>query len=256
MVRGKTAQGLRINPLWGHQGWSGRLSNPDSFIDEVTEEVRRDKLFAFFRRYGWIGVVLALLVVGGAAYREWDKARSAAAAEAYGDALLAAVETPDAAGRKAALEAATTAGDGRQGDGRQSDGRQSDGRIVQALLAAANAEQQGDKATALTALQSLSDDSTVPQNYRDLATLKRVMLAGAGMPAADRIALLQDVATPGRPFRPLALEQIAMVEIETGDTDTGIRHLRDVLQEPLVGQALRSRVSQVIVALGADPAAE
>ena len=241
MVRGKTAQGLRINPLWGHQGWSGRLSNPDSFIDEVTEEVRRDKLFAFFRRYGWIGVVLALLVVGGAAYREWDKARSAAAAEAYGDALLAAVETPDAAGRKAALEAVTTAGDGR---------------IVQALLAAANAEQQGDKATALTALQSLADDGSVPQNYRDLATLKRVMLAGAGMQAADRIALMQDVATPGRPFRPLALEQIAMVEIETGDTDTGIRHLRDVLQEPLVSQALRSRVSQVIVALGADPAAE
>ena len=241
MVRGKTAQGLRINPLWGHQGWSGRLSNPDSFIDEVTEEVRRDKLFAFFRRYGWIGVVLALLVVGGAAYREWDKARSAAAAETYGDAVLAAVETPDAAGRKAALEAVTTAGDGR---------------IVQALLAAANAEQQGDKATALTALQSLADDGSVPQNYRDLATLKRVMLAGAGMQAADRIALMQDVATPGRPFRPLALEQIAMVEIETGNTDTGIRHLRDVLQEPLVSQALRSRVSQVIVALGADPAAE
>ena len=48
------------------------VSNPDSFIDEVTEEVRRDKLFAFFRRYGWIGVVLALLIVGGAAYSEWQ----------------------------------------------------------------------------------------------------------------------------------------------------------------------------------------
>ncbi len=217
------------------------MSNPESFINEVTEEVRRDKLFAFFRRYGWIGVVLALLVVGGAAYREWDKARSEAAAEAHGDALLAAVETPDDAGRKAALAGVTAQGDGR---------------IVHLLLAAANAEQQGDKAAALAALQGLSDDSTVPQSYRDLATLKRVLLAGAGMAAADRIALLQEVATPGRPFRPLALEQIAMVEIETGDTETGISHLRDVLQEPLVSQALRSRVSQVIVALGADPAAE
>jgi hypothetical protein len=217
------------------------LSNPESFIDEVTEEVRRDKLFAFFRRYGWIGVLVALLVVGGAAYREWDKARSSAAAQAYGDALLAAVENSDAAARKAALEGVAVQGDGR---------------IVQRLLAAADAEQQGDKATALTALQSLAEDSTVAQSYRDVATLKRVMLAGADMPAADRIALLQDVATPGRPFRPLALEQIAMVEIETGETETGIGHLRDVLQEPLVGQALRSRVSQVIVALGADPAVE
>jgi hypothetical protein len=217
------------------------LSNPESFIDEVTEEVRRDKLFAFFRRYGWIGVVVALLVVGGAAYREWDKARTSAAAQAYGDALLAAVENPDAAARKAALEGVAVQGDGR---------------IVQLLLAAADAEQQGDKAAALAALQSLAEDSTVAQSYRDVATLKRVMLAGADMPATDRIALLQDVATPGRPFRPLALEQIAMVEIETGETETGIGHLRDVLQEPLVGQALRSRVSQVIVALGADPAVE
>ena len=217
------------------------MSNPESFIDEVTEEVRRDKLFAFFRRYGWIGVLLALLVVGGAAYREWDKARTEAAARAYGDAMLAAVETTDAAARKTALEAVAPSGDGR---------------IVQALLIAANAEQQGDKATALTALQGLAKDAAAPQSYRDVATLKQVMLAGADMPAADRIALLQEVATPGRPFRPLALEQIAMVEIETGDTQTGIGHLRDVLQEPLVGQALRSRVSQVIVALGADPATE
>ena len=33
------------------------MSNPDSFIDEVTEEVRRDRLFAVFRKYGWIGVL-------------------------------------------------------------------------------------------------------------------------------------------------------------------------------------------------------
>ena len=29
------------------------MSDTDSFIDEVTEEVRRDALFAQFRRYGW-----------------------------------------------------------------------------------------------------------------------------------------------------------------------------------------------------------
>lgn len=217
------------------------MSNPESFINEVTEEVRRDKLFAFFRRYGWIAVLLAVLVVGGAAYREWDKARTKAAAQAYGDALLAAVETTDAAARKTALAAVASQGDGK---------------IVHTLLIAANAEQQGDRETALSTLQGLAEDTTAPQSYRDVATLKRVMLAGADMPAADRIALLQAVATPGRPFRPLALEQIAMVEIETGDTEAGIGHLRDVLQEPLVGQALRSRVSQVIVALGADPATE
>ena len=48
------------------------MSNNESFIDEVTEEVRRDRLFAMFRKYGWIGVVLVLGVVGGAAYTDWQ----------------------------------------------------------------------------------------------------------------------------------------------------------------------------------------
>lgn len=48
------------------------MSNPDSFIDEVTDEVRRDRLFATFRKYGWIGGLLVALIVGGAAYNEWQ----------------------------------------------------------------------------------------------------------------------------------------------------------------------------------------
>ena len=54
------------------------MSNPDSFIDEVTEAVRRDRLFAMFRKYGWIGAVLVLGVVGGSAWIEWSKARAMA----------------------------------------------------------------------------------------------------------------------------------------------------------------------------------
>lgn len=217
------------------------MSNSDSFIDEVTEAVRRDRLFAVFRRYGWIGVVLALLIVGGAAFSEWQKAQRAATARAFGDALLAAVETPDAATRTAALAAVVPTGQNV---------------IVQQLLIAANAVEQKDKPAALAALSAIATDASLPQSYRDLATLKLVLLAGADMPAADRIAKLQDVATAGRPFRPLALEQVAMVEIETGDTDAAVGHLRAVLQEPMVSQALQTRVSQVMVALGADPAAQ
>ena len=64
------------------------MSNPDSFIDEVTEEVRRDRLFRLFRKYGWIGVVIILGLVGGTAWTEWSKTREAARAQAFGDAML------------------------------------------------------------------------------------------------------------------------------------------------------------------------
>ena len=87
------------------------MSNNESFIDEVTEEVRRDKLFAIFRRYGWIGVVLVVAIVGGAAWTEWQKVQSTARAESFGDAVTAALtlETPEA--RIAALKAVPSSGD-------------------------------------------------------------------------------------------------------------------------------------------------
>lgn len=53
-----------------------RMANEnDSFIDEVTEDLRRDRLFAAFRRYGWIAGLVILAIVGGAAWREYSRAR-------------------------------------------------------------------------------------------------------------------------------------------------------------------------------------
>ena len=71
------------------------MSETDSFIEEVTEEVRRDRLFGLMRRYGWIAVLAVLLIVGGAAYREYSRAAEQAAARALGDALLAALDNED-----------------------------------------------------------------------------------------------------------------------------------------------------------------
>jgi len=63
------------------------LSQSDSFIEEVTEEVRRERLFALARRYGWIVVLALVLVIGGAAALEWRKAQARAAAQVLGDRI-------------------------------------------------------------------------------------------------------------------------------------------------------------------------
>ncbi|KKK62940.1 hypothetical protein LCGC14_2999320, partial [marine sediment metagenome] len=78
------------------------MSNTDSFIDEVTEEVRRERLFGFLRRYGWIAVLAVVLIVGGAAYNEWRNASERAEAQAFGDALLAALEADSPEARRTA----------------------------------------------------------------------------------------------------------------------------------------------------------
>ena len=78
------------------------MSNQDSFINEVTEEVRKERLYKLFKRYGWIPAVLIIAIVGGASWNEFRKAQNEAAAQAAGDAILDAFEG-DADTRAAAL---------------------------------------------------------------------------------------------------------------------------------------------------------
>jgi hypothetical protein len=146
------------------------MSNPDSFINEVTEEVRRDRLFRLFRRYGWIGALLVLLVVGGAAVNEWRKAQARATAEGFGDAVLAALETDDRAARVAALNEI------------EADGGRA---AVLRLLIAAEAQAATDRDAAVAALAALERDGDLPLRYRQLAALKRVIVGGR-FPAGGR----------------------------------------------------------------------
>jgi hypothetical protein len=215
------------------------LSNPDSFIDEVTEEVRRDKLFGLFRKYGWIGVVVILGVVGGTAANQILKARADARAQAFGDAVIDAYDMGTPEERRAAL--AAIAADGDQA-------------VILALVEAADPAQ--DKAATLAALDRILADTSVAPVYRDLAVLRRVGVAGADQPLAERRAALEGIAVAGRPYRALAAEQLAYLLLEEGKTDEAIAALQALGEASDAPSALKSRVTQVITALGGTPQAE
>lgn len=212
------------------------MSNPESFIDEVTEEVRRDKLFGLMRKYGWIGILLVLLIVAGAAWNEWQKAQWQTTSQAFGDAVNAARDLPTAPERAAALAAIPAPGQ----------------RIaIRDLLLSADLE--GDVPARLAALDAVAKDASLPNSYRDLAVLRRVVLAGDTMPAAERRAALDPIAAPGRPYRPLALEQLALLDIEAGNTEAAITALQALAEAQEATPTLRARVEQLITALGGTP---
>lgn len=209
------------------------MSSPDSFIDEVTDAVRRDRLFAMFRRFGWIGVALILALVGTAAYLEWTKARSNTSARAFGDAVLVALDASDPAARSTALAAVPATGEQTA--------------ILNLMQAS---DPVTDKPGAVAALDRIIADDGLPLAYRDLAQLRRVIVAGADLPLADRQSALEPLTGPGRPFRPLALEQMAYLQVEAGETAPAIEAFRALSVDQGAPAGLRQRASQMIVALG------
>ena len=209
------------------------MSNPDSFIEEVTEEVRRDRLFAMFRKYGWIGGLVVVAIVGGAAYSEWQKAQALARAEGFGEAMLDALDIGGASERRAAM--GSVPADGAQ-------------LALRALMVASDPAE--DKAAALAALDALIADVTQPEIYRDMAQLRRVMVAGTDMALADRRAALDGISAPGRAFRVMAAEQLAYLMLEEGNTEAAIAALATLMQDQEATQGLRARAAQMITALG------
>jgi len=219
----------------------GPLSQTDSFIDEVTEEVRRDKFYAFLRKFGWIGILAVCVLVGGAAWNEYAKAQARTQAEAMGDALTAALEGADATARAQAL--AEIGGEG-------------DVRVITAMLRAGELHAAGDAKGAIAALAPFTADAMLDPVYRDLAVLKTAMIGAGDIPAEERVSQLAGIAAPGAPYRLLAEEQIAAAQVEMGQVEAAIDGYRAISQDGEASNALRRRALQMIVALGADPAVE
>ncbi len=213
------------------------MSDTDSFIEEVSEEVRRDRLYRIFRRYGWIAILAVLLLVGGTAWNEWRKASERASAQAFGDSVLAALEQEDRADRADALAAITPL--------------EPAGQVVVDLLAAGEMGTERPEEAA-TRLFALADNADVPVVYRRLATLKAVMIPNGGLTAEDRRTRLEGLVPVGGMTRLLAEEQLAMLEIETGAIDDAISRLRRIEEDAEATAGLRRRASELIVALGGD----
>ncbi len=216
------------------------MSNTDSFIEEVTEEVRRDRIFVMMRKYGWIGVVAVAAIVGGTAWSEYQKSTERALAQANGDALVSALENNEAAERTNALQSAELQGSGAN--------------VVRAFLVAAQQLETGDRNGAAATLDGISNGGDeVSDIYVQLASLKAASVREGGDPAARR-TLLEAMAQPGQPLALLASEQVALMDVAEGNTDAALTRLEAIRQDAEVTVGLRRRASQLIVALGGTPA--
>jgi hypothetical protein len=215
------------------------MSDTDSFIEEVNDEVRRDKLFGALRKYGWVGIAAVLLLVGGVGYSENQKRIARQQAEALGDGMLNALELDDVEARVTALQGVEAA-DPSAG-------------AVLAFMTAAQQTEAGDTAGAAETLQSVANSNDLPLIYRQIATFKALGVDGANLSIEDRVDGYSALAQPGNRLRLLAEEQLAFIDIEQGNTDSAATRLQTILDDSEVTSDLQQRVLQVMVALGIEP---
>lgn len=208
------------------------MSESDSFFHEVSEEIRRDKLYAFFRRYAWAFVAIVVLIVGGAGANEYLKAQNRAAAQAAGDALQAAslAGTPEAFAEVAASDAPSA--------------------VLAAFGEAAAQASAGDTGAAVETYLAIASATGTPDIFVQLALLKAVTLGGADMPESEFAAAMGQLTAPEAPFRMLALEQQALAYLRTGERAAAVDVLKNILTSSGVTRELASRVQQLLTALG------
>ena len=215
------------------------MSDTDSFLQEVSEELRRDRLYRNMRKYGWIAILVVIVIVGAATYREYLKSQAETKAELFGTSIIDALNEKNAADRISKLKKINAPGENAKA-------------VVAMLL---SAELIGNE-TASLEMSSLSDaieGLSVDTHYRDLLNFKILLKSSEIMNLDERMKAFKALSKPGNPFRLLAEEQMALIELELGNTENAIEKISQILLDAELTTGLRNRATQMMIALGKDP---
>ena len=216
---------------------------------EVDEDVRAERTRAAVRRWGPFGLASLVLLVALLGLWQWSVERGHArdarlsqmffAAEAAGDAATPGAPDARALALFRSLDDAPVPGI----------------RTLARLREAALLGDGGDDAAAIRVLDRVAGDAEAPARLRELATLlavARLPAGSASRQAASKLAILEQ---PGAPFRPLALETGAMIDLAAGHTDATRRTLSLLVADGGAPTSLRERASTMLQALGPAVAA-
>jgi hypothetical protein len=208
------------------------LSESDSFIQEVSEEVRQDRMFALWKKWGPYVLAGILLVVGAAALWSWNRAQEQEAAEERGAALLA--ETASPADRQALIEEIGPPA-----------------QIVAEFAAATELGRSGETAEAAALYRRIAGRDDVAAHYRELALLQAVRLEAA---TADPAAALAELAPliSDSPYALLARELAAALHLKAGDREAAHAELQAILADPGATSSLVLRAREMLTASGGE----
>lgn len=217
--------------------------NPDTFVQEVDDAVRADRLQEFGRRFGT--PLIALLVIGlltFAGWLYWNTHRDSSAG-ALGTTLNGAIDSLAQGRPKAATSAAEPLAKGDNATYR-----------ALALMVQGNAAlSQGDMQGASAKFATVAADAAVDQSLRDAALLRQMLADYDRIQPATLIARLRHiVAQPDSPAFASAAELTALAELKRGNDAAAGALFKRIADSDNAPESLKSRAVQMAGMLGVD----
>ena len=214
------------------------MAESDSFIQEVSEEVRRDKMYAVWRRYGpWLiaVIVIAVLLAAG---KGWMESRDQTRKAELGGALLAADAIDDPAEASAAFLAVAEEGE-------------YDYPVLARLRAGAALMQAGRLDESQEQYELIKSIEGVDPRFGELADLRIVMMRSGTMDPDEMLGILGPLTVDGSVWRLPALEYEAAAHLKKGDPEAALASLRTILDIPQLAPAAQGRARELVEAIEA-----
>jgi hypothetical protein len=214
----------------------------DTFVREVDENLRRDRLRDFFQENGtWLVVALVVFLAasGGLIWLQQHKEKNA---EAHVEQLAQIYKD---------IGVGNTSKVPQQLD----DLSNSESKAVRAtamFTRAAFALQQNDTKLAIATYKKIADDSSLPHAYRDAATIRQTALEFDQLQPQDVITRLQTLAKPGNPWFGSAGEMTALALVKQGKKQEAGQLFATIAKDKSAPDQLRARAVQIAGSLGVD----
>lgn len=214
----------------------------DGFLREVDEALREEQMVTAFKRFAVpVGVAVAAGLLALAGYLWWDNNQKVEAGQ-RSERMILALERIGAGSNESGMkDLELLSKDANPGT-----------RAVALMELAGIAAKSGNGPDAIKRFAAIAADASLPQPFRDLATIREVTLRFDKMKPEEVIARLKPLAVPENAWFGSAGELVGMAYLDQGKPQEAGALFAKIGNDKNVPKSLRSRMRQLAGGLGFD----
>ncbi|HEX8641712.1 MAG TPA: tetratricopeptide repeat protein [Allosphingosinicella sp.] len=217
-----------------------RPNDGETFVREVDEELRRERINTAVSRYGWWIVAAIVLILGATGGVIWWQNHEAEQSAKQGETLLEALDGMESGNRNAAapkLDQLSRSG--------------VEGYEVAALFARATAQSEANNnAAAIATLRRISGNEDFAEPYRQAALVRQTGLEFDGLRPEQIIQRMGPLARSGSPWFGTAGEMVGIAHLRMNRPDLAGPLFARIGRDETVPPSIRTRAIQMAGSLG------